>query len=51
MGVVQSPVACSNALLSTRYDAEDALLKERYRLEAKASLEWASDADSYGLHR
>lgn len=51
VGVVNSPVAYSNVRLSARHDAEAALMKERYRLEAKASIEWASDADNLGLHR
>lgn len=51
VGVVQSPVVYSNALLSVRYDASSNLLKERFRLEAKASLEWSPDPDSLGLQR
>lgn len=51
VGVANSPAIYSNVHLSARHDAQDALMNERYRLEAKASSEWASDADDLGLHR
>ncbi|CAM9110180.1 unnamed protein product, partial [Hapterophycus canaliculatus] len=51
VGVVASPVVCSNAFLVARHDAEDDLRRERIRLEAKSSLDWVPDPDNLGLHR
>lgn len=51
MGVVQSPALYSNPFLTSRQDAKDALLEERYRLNAKALMEWVPDEDNLGLHR
>ncbi|CAM9388702.1 unnamed protein product, partial [Ectocarpus sp. 4 AP-2014] len=51
VGVVQSPAVYSNAFLIARQDAENALREARYRLDAKASMDWVADTDILGLHR
>eukprot|EP00903_Cladosiphon_okamuranus_P013184 g12296.t2 len=51
VGVVESPAVYSNPFLTTRHDAKDALLEERYRLEAKAWMGWIPDVDNLGLHK
>ncbi|CAM9278686.1 unnamed protein product, partial [Ectocarpus sp. 12 AP-2014] len=51
VGVVPSPAVCSNAFLVERQDAGNALREARYRLDAKASLDWVADTDILGLHR
>lgn len=51
VGVLRSAVVYSNPFRVTRYDAEGALREQRYRLQAKASMEWIPDVDPRGLHR